>query len=273
MIRCTLTILVAILLCVACGAPPTDDATDVSVPADGGEVDFNLIEVSAEDDECAESTARCARVDVRFLETTGGGTEIARNNIDLFLSHDLVSRMRGHLPEEIGNSINDVERLAAAFLAEHLAFVSNFPDATAEWYIEITVTSIFNTPEVATIVIAETSYTGGAHPNSRLRLVSFDVATGQMLGVDDLTTDIATLTTLVEQRLRVDRGLGVDDDLEIAGFRLPEDGFTLPDNLGVVTAGLLFHWDAYEIAPYSMGAIDVLVPATDLKGVVDREYW
>lgn len=265
--------LVAILLCAACGLQSTDVAVDDTEPVDGGAVRFDLTEISAESGDCAESAARCARVEVRSLETAGGGTGIVRGNIDLFLTHDLISRMRGYVPEEVGNGLADIERLAGAFLAEHRGFVADFPDAAAEWYVEITATSVFNTPDVATIVIAETAYTGGAHPNARLRLVSFDVATGGLLGVEDLTTEIAALTALVERRLRADRGLGAGDDLEAAGFLLSEEGFTLPDNLGVVADGLLFHWDAYEIAPYSMGAIDVLVPAGELAGIVDRDFW
>lgn len=273
MIGSTHPTLVVILLCVACGAPPTDGPTVASVPVDGGAIRFNLSEVSAESRECAESDARCARVDLRSLETIDGGTKSVRENIDLFMSDDLVSRMRSYLPEEVGNGLNDVERLAGAFLAEHQGFLADFPDASAEWFIEITATPIYNTPEVATIDIAESAYTGGAHPNSHRRLVSFDVATGALLGVEDLTTDVAGLSSLVERQLRADRGLDADDDLGTAGFWFPEEGFTLPDNVGVVPEGLRFHWDAYEIAPYSMGVIDVMVPSGELTGIVDRSFW
>jgi len=47
----------------------------------------------------------------------------------------------------------------------------------------------------------------------------------------------------------------------------------LPDNLGIVADGVLFHWDPYEIAPYAMGPIDVTVPTDTLSTLVDRPYW
>jgi hypothetical protein len=181
--------------------------------------------------------------------------------------------MRRYLPEEVGNGLNDIERLAGAFLAEHRGFVAEFPDAAAEWFIEITATPIMNTPVVSTIDVTEFAYTGGAHPNTHRRLVSFDVATGALLGVEDLTTDVTGLTSLVEQQLRADRGIDADADLGAAGFWLPEGGFTLPESIGVVPEGLLVHWDAYEIAPYSMGPIDVIVPSGELTGMVDRSFW
>ena len=53
---------------------------------------------------------------------------------------------------------------------------------------------------------------------------------------------LAAAGAQVEAQLRSDRGLGPEDDLEAAGFWLPEGGFALPDNMGVVAEGLLFHW-------------------------------
>ncbi len=256
------------LAVLACGTDPT-----VPIDENGGAIRFTLREISAESRACVESEAKCARVKLKTIATTGGGTEAARDNIDIYLIHDLVSRMRSLLPDEVGNPINNAEELAAAFLAEHRAFVEAFPDATAEWSVEISASAITNTPIVATIDITEFAYTGGAHPNTRRRLVSFDVESGQLLGVDDLTTEIDSLTSLTERQLRVDRGLGPDDDLEAAGFWFPEEGFTLPDNLGITAEGIIFHWDAYEIAPYSMGPIDVTVPAAALNPIIAKHYW
>lgn len=263
-----LIVAAALLAVVACGTEKANTVDD-----DGGAIRFSTHEISAESRTCVESEATCARVHLEFIETTGGGTEAARGNIEIYLLHDLVSRMRSLLPEAVGNSINNPEGLAAAFLAEHRAFVEAFPDATAGWSVEITASAIASTPTVATIDITEFAYTGGAHPNTRRRLVSFDVQSGQLLGIEDLTTDIDTLTSITERQFRVDQGLGPDDDLEAAGFWFPEGGFTLPDNLGVTADGLIFHWDAYEIAPYSMGPIEVTVPAADLNPIVDKHYW
>ena len=263
-----LIVTVALFVVAACGTEQTN-----TIPENGGAIRFNLHEISAESRACVESEAKCARVKLKTIKTTGGGTEAARDNIDLYLLHDLVSRMRSLLPEEVGNPINNAEELAAAFLAEHRVFAEAFPDATAEWIVEITASSITNTPAVATIDITEFAYTGGAHPNTRRRLVSFDVESGQLLGIDDLTTDIDTLTSLTARQLRVDQGLEPDDDLEAAGFWFPEEGFALPDNLGITADGIIFHWDAYEIAPYSMGPIDVTVPASELETVLSADYW
>jgi hypothetical protein len=261
-----------VIFIASCGAPTTGVDT-VEPPTDGAAIVFALREISAESSECAVDESRCARVQIETMRTAGGGTEAARENIDLYLEHDLVSRMRSVLPEDVGSRANTADALAAEFLAGHRVFVADFPDAMAPWSLEITVDAPYNTESIVTLDITEFSFTGGAHPNTRRRLVSFDVATGRLLGPEDLTGDLGGFTAVVEAQLRADRGLGPNDDMEAAGFWLPEGEFTLPGNMGVVAEGILFHWDAYEIAPYAMGPIDVTIPVDDLSEVATPAYW
>ena len=42
--------------------------------------------------------------------------------------------------------------------------------------------------------------------------------------------------------------------------------------LGVVAKGLRIHWDPYDIAPHSMGPIEVTIPFAELGEVIDRRY-
>jgi hypothetical protein len=265
--------LVAAAVMISCGGAPPPGQTADPRPIDGGPVRFNLLEVSAQGADCGGSSTRCARVRVSYLETTGGGTRAVRNNLDLYVQHDLVSRLRGYLSEGTSNRINRLEELTAAFLAEHRAFVEEFPDANADWSIEIAADPIYNSAKVITLDISESAYTGGAHPNSRRQLVTFEVPTGQFLSVEDLASDIETLTVIVEGHFRLVRNLAPDEDLAAAGYWFNDNRFTLPDNIGVVSDGLIFHWNSYEIAPYSMGATSVLVSASDLESVVAQDWW
>jgi hypothetical protein len=273
MIHSRLLPLVTASVLVSCGAPMTDVAPTDPPPTEGGAIVFAQQQISAESGDCADDGPHCATVQVDTLETLGGGNSAVRENIDLYLAHDLISRLRSFLPEEHASRANTADALAAEFLAQHRAFVAEFPDSPARWSIEITAKARYNTASVATIDITEFAYTGGAHPNTRRRLVSFDIASGNLIGVEDLTTDTGELATMVENQLRADRGLGLEDDLEAAGFWLPEGGFALPDNLGIVADGVLFHWDSYEIAPDAMGPIDVMVPAADLTEIVSPRFW
>lgn len=267
-VRCTL---LAVMIVTGCGSPPAPAGDDMG---DGGPVRFDRRVITAENRDCpGGDDAPCAWVRISYAEPIGGGSTTVRENIEIFLDHDLVGRMRGFVPEDAGRSLVDLDTLAALFLAQYRDFAAEFPDAPGGWYVELEAGPILDTDAVATLDITERAYTGGAHPNSRRRLVSFDVPTGELIGLADLGADPEQLRPLLERQLRLDRGLGPDDDLEAAGFRLADGRLPLTDNVGVVEDGLLFHWDPYEIAPYSMGPVDVLLPVEELDGVVDLRYW
>jgi hypothetical protein len=264
---CALAVLTIVLA--ACGAPPPP----ADSPGAGGAVQYRGRTLSAGEGDCDGSLPTCATVRVDYIEAVAGGSALVRDNVDIFIHHSVVSRLRAYLPEEVGDEINGADGLAAAFLAQHRAFIADFPDAAARWFIEIAVSAPHNTPDVTTLDLTESAFTGGAHPNSRRQLASFDVAGGRLLGIGDLTGDVDELTAVVERAFRLERGLGPDDDLGTAGFWFPEDVFTLTENVGVVAEGLLFCWNDYEIAPHSMGTTVVLVPAADLEGIVTRRLW
>lgn len=51
------------------------------------------------------------------------------------------------------------------------------------------------------------------------------------------------------------------------------DGSMSHSRLFVLAEGIVFHWDAYEIAPFSMGPVDVTVPASEIETVLSADYW
>ena len=257
----------------SCAGPEAPEPPGAPATADEAAVRFETREISASSEGCDTPGEACARFSVVMADTVGGGSQEVRENLDIYSRHWVVSRLREHLPEGAGEQTGAIEDLAAAFLAHHRGFVADFPDAPADWFIEVEVEPLFSSSEVATLDLSISAFTGGAHPNAQRQLVSFAVPTGQLLGADDLTTDTEALTAAVERRFREQRGLGPDDDLEAAGFWLPDGRFSLPDNLGLTADGLLVHWNAYEIAPYAMGPTTVEVPSGDLEELVDRDWW
>ncbi|HSN53648.1 MAG TPA: RsiV family protein [Candidatus Sulfomarinibacteraceae bacterium] len=260
--------LAAITVSASCAGPEAPEPPEAPAASDEASVRFETREVSAASSGCDTPGEACARVSVVLADAVGGGSQEVRENLDIYSRHWVVSRLREHLPDGVGDQTGAIEDLAAAFLAQHHAFTAEFPDAAADWFIEVEAEPLFSSAEVATLDLSIAAYTGGAHPNAQRQLVSFAVPSGQLLGADDLTTDVEALTAAVERRFREQRGLGHDDDFEAAGFWLSDGRFTLPDNLGLTADGLLVHWNAYEIAPYAMGPTTVLVPASDLTDIL-----
>jgi hypothetical protein len=48
------------------------------------------------------------------------------------------------------------------------------------------------------------------------------------------------------------------------------DQFFLPDNFAIVEEGITFFYNSYEIAPYAMGATELILRYDELKGIMPK---
>jgi hypothetical protein len=107
-------------------------------------------------------------------------------------------------------------------------------------------------------------YLGGAHGMREKQYFLFDTVKIKKISLDDLIRkNVRTaLRHLVAAKLRDLASIEKDVPLSQGGFftDLPE----IPENFFLTPGGLGFHWDPYEIAPYVMGAIEVLIPYDEL---------
>ncbi len=105
------------------------------------------------------------------------------------------------------------------------------------------------------------AFRGGAHGMTERRLYTVDLLSGRLLGSADILVDpeSATLRMEVEAALREVLGLEPGASLRDGGlFADSLDG--LPHEIGFCERGLAFHWDQYEIGPYSLGPIEAILP-------------
>jgi hypothetical protein len=121
------------------------------------------------------------------------------------------------------------------------------------------------------------SYLGGAHGNYFTSYFIIDPVAGKRLLLDDIFSNREELRLLLEAELRRRYQLPEDAPLSSAGFfedaiELPENFFPednasadLSDGAGNGSPVMRFLWNAYEIAPYVMGAIEVSLPLKSLS--------
>jgi len=172
------------------------------------------------------------------------------------------------------------EELAESFFADFESFRAEVPDNPG-WSFERTVEPIHDDEQGLSFRLTESSYLGGAHPNTVTTYTTLYLTTGQPVALEDLLVDgdPSRLQELAEATFREVRELGPEDDLPAAGFRLGEEpggdpvgageaGFVLSDSFAVTDDGLLFHYNPYEIGPYALGATTLTIPWAELDGVV-----
>jgi hypothetical protein len=128
-------------------------------------------------------------------------------------------------------------------------------------------------PGALTVSIFNFSYMGGAHPNTTRVYAVLDPATAQAVPLDSVLVagSRERLLAEAERAFRAGRGMAPDSSFAAAGFWFKE-GFELTPNWGFAPDGLLFHYNSYEVAPYSMGPTDALVPWSRLAGIVRPNF-
>lgn len=166
----------------------------------------------------------------------------------------------------------DDDSLARAFFGEQ-ASVRRETGMSSAWFLERSVQVVGDTLGTLSLALAESSYLGGAHPNSVVRLQVRDRRDGRRLSFADLFREGArdSLSAVCEPYFRTERELAFDAALDTAGFSFEGGRFRVNDNLALTGDGVRFRFDPYEIAPYALGPTEFVVPYAALRSFVRVE--
>ena len=130
------------------------------------------------------------------------------------------------------------------------------------WDLDRTIEVVGDTLGTLSMRLTEYVFTGGAHPNTTITQVAFDLATGRLLEFGDVFRAAArdSFDAAVDPLFRHAKELAPGADLAAEGFEFPNGRFRLNENFSSGSAGATFIFNAYEIAPYVMGGTMVVVP-------------
>lgn len=109
-------------------------------------------------------------------------------------------------------------------------------------------------------------YLGGPHGNNYRRFINYDLTTGAKLtekeifeeNVEEQLTELL-LKNMVKQNDEID----LIKDLELAGYNIDE--IHPNDNFYLAEEGITYVFNPYDIAPYSLGETEILIPWEELK--------
>ncbi|MDR2404483.1 MAG: RsiV family protein [Spirochaetaceae bacterium] len=126
----------------------------------------------------------------------------------------------------------------------------------------------FPLPGMAVVSRSREYYLGGAHGMQEKKYVVINTERNKQVKLDDLMKKgyQTVLLQQIEAELRTLTGIKKTAPLREGGFF--EDTVTIPENFFIVPGGLGFHWDPYEIAPYSMGPVEITIPFEKLQDVL-----
>jgi len=214
--------------------------------------------------DCRARGEACFTVDLVYpvlLSVPGGDT--------LALNREIRRRLNmGSAPDSLP-LYADPDSLLSARIA---AFERPLPN-DAPWFDSTYARVEALLPGTLTVSVFNFAYMGGAHPNTTRVYAVLDPATAHEVPLDSVLVPGTRpqLVAAVERAFRQGRSMTPDSSFATAGFWFKE-GFELTPNWGFIRDGILFHYNSYEVAPYSMGPTDALVPWPLLAGIVRPEF-
>jgi hypothetical protein len=143
------------------------------------------------------------------------------------------------------------------------AAVKEYPDMPAEslnWYYTESMNFLIFTDKAALISREKNYYTGGAHGMQETSYYAASLAQFEPLYWQDFFTDYNSpeLYRLVLDQLRAKDNLA-SGAAPSTGIYF-EDEPAITDNFFLTKGGFGFHWNVYDIAPYSEGPIEIIIP-------------
>ena len=138
------------------------------------------------------------------------------------------------------------------------------------WYYMNTSNKIlFQNDSLLSYAVEYSDYEGGAHGSYRITYTNIDLNELVTLSEEDLFVPgyYKELTDKILQSLMKEYDAEIPDSLLMRGFFTIED-IVPNDNFWLSAEGINYSYNQYEIAPYSMGVIDVTVPYSELKNIL-----
>ena len=142
---------------------------------------------------------------------------------------------------------------------------------SGEWFNEASLELFDYFHNFTTIAIFQYNYTGGAHPNSWLKLSAYKNGNYKRLTIEDIigSGDKSRFIDIAERAYKTYRGLLPNEPLIKDDWF--ENSFVLSKNFAITDKGLLFSYSPYEIKAYASGYTYFILPYYMLQGVIGKD--
>jgi Deacetylase PdaC/Protein of unknown function (DUF3298) len=156
-----------------------------------------------------------------------------------------------------------MEKALRATVAEDVRYAT-------PWVNKVDGRIVFQNKRYLSLSLDNYSFMGGKHPNTFVHLATYDLNTGRSIPVVDMISDTTAVLRLLEQVFRSTKDIGPEENLK---NYLLVDRLPLPDNACIVSEGVRFHYNPYEIASHAFGPIDLLLPWEQLIQLSEKQRW
>lgn len=248
-------VILTAFICSSCSCYKTDKA------------DFKVVNLEKDYGNCDSNDSPCVQINIQYPEIKDAPADSVKNKINnVIRNYSLQTISEGKKVETFDSLADD---LITSFKEQR----QKFPESPARWYFDRETSVVFNNKFVFSIEAAESSFLGGAHPNTFKVYYNFNLKTGAQFKLTDLflSDSLKKLTKIAESVFRKDRKMNNGETYKEAGYWFKDDQFSLNDNFAVTEDGILFYYNDYEIAPYVYGPTKLLIPYNRIKEMIKTD--
>jgi hypothetical protein len=170
----------------------------------------------------------------------------------------------------------NIDELFTSFISVIEGEKNDMGENFRNWYIESIGKVEYINLKLISYSVTNYSYTGGAHPNSWMVFLNFDRETGELVSLRDLLIPgfDNKLNLLIEGQFRKDNDINQNEDISNNDkFSLFENKINYTNNFYITKDGISFFYNAYEIAAYVYGPIEVNIPYSKLKELIKKNNY
>lgn len=215
---------------------------------------------------CASDTTtrKCLILQIEYPEITGMvSAEVAQTLNDNIRRDILGSTFLSDQPTSF-------EELKTTMEADYSSLLEEFPDYSNPWTLEVNSDILYQDSLFISVASTIYSYMGGAHPNSGQLYRSYDLRTGESIQLNDILIDDyeSGLNEAAEIEFRMTKEIPPNESLKEKGYWFEEGKFSLNENFAIINKSLIFYFNPYEIAPYSLGPTELELKLTDFVKLI-----
>ena len=236
--------------------------------ADEGKVIIHQKKYEERTGDCEnEYSNNCAQIKIEFPQVEYSHDQAVENRINKLI--------QGYLLQPVLNEnvFNTVEELIEEFLREYESFKNDFPEAFQLWSLERSGRVRHNGDHIFSLELSEYSYMGGAHPNTYVSFINYNLNSGEQIKLEHLFKDNFEdeLNGIAESEFRSLKELNETEDLGQAGFWFDNNRFHLNNNFLITDSSLVFYYNNYEITAYAFGPTELEIPYKKIKDLINSD--
>jgi len=210
---------------------------------------FELLESN-----CGEND--CSKVTINY--PSFGGNSTFNQTLNKEIQTTIQSQVANYVMT--GSKNESIEELSAKFIQGYEDFTNEFPEVKSKWSVDINYKVTHQHQDFVSLRLTTVSYTGGAHANTEVAFNNYNSAAEAINDFDFFFYDKEQLKDIAEKEFRSSLKIGAEKSLADAGYIFDDNSFSLPKEFGFTDQGLVLFYNNYEIASYSEGFTDLLIP-------------